>query len=151
MVAENKNKIDLLFEIAEEKMGVTKEQILSYDKPKEVAIARNIIGSILNTELGLSLKDSGKEISRDRTTLIYYTKTLECNIKFNKYFRDNYNYISDNFWDRISRADIEDIDLQIESLYKEIDKLNEMKKKLVSLKTHQESISNEIKNSINQR
>jgi len=151
MVAENKNKIDLLFEIAEEKMGVTKEQILSYDKPKEVAIARNIIGSILNTELGLSLKDSGKEISRDRTTLIYYTKTLEGNIKFNKYFRDNYNYISDNFWDRISRADIEDIDLQIESLYKEIDKLNEMKKKLVSLKTHQESISNEIKNSINQR
>lgn len=151
MVAENKNKIDLLFEITEQKMGVTKEQILSYDKPKEIAIARNIIGSILNTELGLSLKDSGKEISRDRTTLIYYAKTLEGNIKFNKYFRDNYNYISDNFWERISRADIEDIDLQIESLYKEINKLRETKKKLVSLKTHQESISNEIKNCINQR
>jgi hypothetical protein len=151
MLAENKNKIDLLFEITEKKMGVTREQILGYDKPKEIAIARNIIGSILNTELGLTLKDSGKEISRDRTTVIYYAKTLEGNIKFNKYFRDNYNYISDNFWERISRADIEDIDLQIESLHKEIDKLNEMKKKLVSLKTHQDSISNEIKNSINQR
>lgn len=134
MVAENKNKIELLFEITEKKMGVTKEQILGYDKPKEIALARNIIGSILNTELGLTLKDSGKEISRDRTTVIYYAKTLEGNIKFNKYYRDNYNYISDNFWERIARADVEDIELQIESLYKEIEKLKELKNKIILTK-----------------
>ena len=76
MIAENKNKIELLFEITKEKMGVTKEQILGYDKPSEIAIARNIVASILHTELGLSYKDTGKEIKRDRTTIIYYAKKL---------------------------------------------------------------------------
>ncbi|QDP59004.1 MAG: hypothetical protein GOVbin1678_46 [Prokaryotic dsDNA virus sp.] len=151
MIAENKNKIELLFEITKEKMGVTKEQILGYDKPSEIAIARNIVASILHTELGLSYKDTGKEIKRDRTTIIYYAKNLDGNIRFNKNFRDNYNSISDTFWIKISRADVEDIELQIESLYQKIENLKKMKEKIVSLKTHQESISNEIKNSINQR
>ena len=78
-------------------------------------------------------------------------KNLDGNIRFNKNFRDNYNSISDTFWIKISRADVEDIELQIESLYQKIENLKKMKEKVVSLKTHQESISNEIKNSINQR
>ena len=130
MVVENKNKIELLFNVVEKQMGVNQKEIKGLRKHKEVVIARNIVGCILNTELGLSFKESARAIERDRTTILYYIKVLDNNINYFKFFRENYNAISDKFWSKMSRADAEDIELQIQNLHTEIDKLTEMKNKL---------------------
>ena len=127
------HKINLLFSVTEAITGITRKQICGKTRKKEYAIPRNIIGYMLNKELEINLVNSGGIIRKDHSTILYYIRVFDSNMRFYKEFRDLYISISDTFWNQIMEADVEDISLEVKHLQNLIDKLEEKKIKLIKL------------------
>ena len=122
-VEENKNKIDLLFNIIYDVAGVSRENIKGARRSDKCSISRNILGCILYNELGLTLVNTGAVIGRDYSTVVYYLRNHDNNIKYFKEYREVYTKTTNIFWKRLFPADSKDIDIQIKGLEKQIEEL----------------------------
>ena len=127
------HKVKLLFKVVESITGIKKKELCGKVRKKEYAMPRNIIGYILNKELEINLMTSGGLIGRDHSTILYYTRVFDSNMRFYKEFRDLYLLVSETFWNQIMEADVEDITLEVKHLQNLINKLEEKKSKLINL------------------
>ena len=58
-IEQNKHKIDLLFKLVKDYTGIPKEKIRNKTRVYEVAMARNTIGVMLHSELGMTIMATG--------------------------------------------------------------------------------------------
>lgn len=126
-------KIELLFGITEAITGASERAIKSPLRDRHIALSRNIIGYMLNIELGLTVMKTGKFIGRDHSTVSYYARTFEDNYEWDSDFRETYTMISELFWNNYIHAERNDIDLQVMSLQNLIDKLEKKKRSLTKI------------------
>ncbi len=125
------NKLELLFGITEAITGVTEQNIKSPLRFRDIAVARNVVGVILNKELGITTTRAGKLIGRDHSTIVYYGKQFEGNFEYDKQFQDTYTLISDTFWHNYIKAEVGDMDIQVAKLQDLINKLEAQKQSLI--------------------
>ena len=125
------NKLELLFGITEAITGVTEKNIKSPLRFRDIAVARNVVGVILNKELGITTTRAGKLIGRDHSTIVYYGKQFEGNFEYDKEFQDIYTTISDTFWHNYIKAEVGDMDIQVAKLQDLINKLEAQKQSLI--------------------
>tara|TARA_R110000796_G_scaffold60332_1_gene139501 strand:+ start:10655 stop:11080 length:426 start_codon:yes stop_codon:yes gene_type:complete len=116
-------KAEMLFEVAEQITNISKDVILSKQRYGKIALVRNIIGYMLNRDVGLTTVESGKKINRDHSTIVYYGNKFSSNYKYYKEFRETYDLIAELFWSRFVVEEQEEIDLQVRSLQALIEKL----------------------------
>lgn len=125
------NKLELLFGITEAITGVTEQNIKGPLRFRDIAVARNVVGVILNKELGITTTRAGKLIGRDHSTIVYYGKQFEGNFEYDKQFQDTYTLISDTFWHNYIKAEVGDMDIQVAKLQDLINKLEAQKQSLI--------------------
>tara|TARA_R100000541_G_C1869332_1_gene80551 strand:+ start:115 stop:543 length:429 start_codon:yes stop_codon:yes gene_type:complete len=126
-------KVDLLFAITEELLGVSEQAIKSKLRDRDIALARNILGYMFNMELRITVKKSGELINRDHSTICHYTRTFEGNYNYYPDFREQYTLISETFWSNYHGAERQDIGLQVLSLQNLINKLEARKLNLTKM------------------
>ena len=126
-------KIELLFGIAEAITGASEKGIKGPIRDRHIALARNIIGYMLNIELGLTVMRTGEIINRDHSTISFYARTFEDKFEWDSEFRETYTMISEVFWNNYVQAERQDIDLQVMSLQNLIDKLEQKKRSLTKI------------------
>ena len=125
------NKLELLFGITEAITGVTEKNIKGPLRYRKIALARNIVGVILNKELGITTTRTGKLIGRDHSSVVYYGKQFDGNFDYDKEFQETYTLISDTFWNNYIKAEVGDMDIQVEKLQDLINKLEAQKQSLI--------------------
>ncbi len=125
------NKIDLLFGITEAITGATERGIKSPLRDRHLSLARQVMGYILNIELGLTVMRVGEILNRDHSTITFYTRYFDDKFEWDKDFREAYTLVSETFWGNYEEAERNDIDLQVMSLQNLIDKL-ERKKQILT-------------------
>lgn len=77
--------VDKLFEIVEKEFGITKEELLSSNRRRELVVCRRIISYYLYDN-GFSFYQIADILKRDRTTMYFYIQTFDDELKFNKMF-----------------------------------------------------------------
>lgn len=90
-----KREIDKLFDCIKEKYSVSKEQLISSSRKKELVIARktfmNILFEVFELEDGMLQEDISSVVNRDRTSFTYHRKEhLNFYGKYKKY-KEEYN------------------------------------------------------------
>jgi len=90
--------VSILFEITEEKTGVTREEILSRNRKTRIQKARMIMGEVLRRNSIYTLSDIGKSIcGLDHSTILHYrSKVLKCCEK-DEEFKKNFTSINIKF------------------------------------------------------
>jgi len=119
-IEQNKHKIDLLFKIVKDYTGIPKEKIRNKTRVYEVAMARNTIGVMLHSELGMTIMATGEVVNRDHSSVHHYVRNHVDKMKYDAFYRNMYTEVSNSFWSKMSKADINDISLRIKSLHREI-------------------------------
>lgn len=77
--------VDKLFEIVEKEFGITKEELLSSNRRRELVVCRRIISYYLYDN-GFSFYQIEDILKRDRTMMYFYIQTFDDELKFNKMF-----------------------------------------------------------------
>lgn len=77
--------VDKLFEIVEKEFGITKDDLLSKSRYEELVVCRRIISYYLYNN-GFSFYQIAEFLKRDRTSIIFYIKKFDDELKFNKMF-----------------------------------------------------------------
>ena len=119
-IEQNKHKIDLLFKIVKDHTGISKDRITSRTRLYKVVIARNTIGVMLHSELGMTIMSAGEVVNRDHASIHHYVRNHVDKMKYDSFYRDVYTEVSNAFWSLMSKADVNDISLRIKSLHREI-------------------------------
>lgn len=89
---------NLLFQLVEDTMGITKEQVLSGKRTRHFVDARRIIAASLKRNTGYKLWQISKSIgNKDHATVIYYLKAHDTLMEQDKNFRNNFNKIEVKF------------------------------------------------------
>ncbi len=117
------HKAEILFDTVKEITGVQKETILTKNREKRIAIARNIMGYILHKEIGITSTGTAKILKLDHSTIIYYAKMFDENYQYYTEYRDDYILITELFWSKFVQTEKEELDLQVKSLQSLIEKL----------------------------
>ena len=86
-----------LYEIVQDKLGFSEEDIKSQEKPTELVDARRIIAIVLVKNTRMKLERIGKAIGRDHSSVCHYKKTTEGIIETDEAFRELFNYINMKF------------------------------------------------------
>lgn len=77
--------VDKLFEIVEKEFGITKEELLSSNRRRELVVCRRIISYYLYDN-GFSFYQIADILKRDRTTMYFYIQNFDEELKYNKMF-----------------------------------------------------------------
>ena len=77
--------VDKLFEIVEKEFGVTKEELLSSNRRRELVVCRRIMSYYLYDN-GFSFYQIADILKRDRTIMYFYIQKFDDELKFNKMF-----------------------------------------------------------------
>jgi len=128
---ENKNKIKLLFEIIESTTGISKAQVSGKERLYKIAMARNTMGVMLHSELGMTIMNAGSVINKDHSTIHHYIRKHEDKMKYDSFYRKMYTKVTDTFWEKMCVADARDIDIKIKSLQKQIVELKRKQELLI--------------------
>jgi len=120
---------DVLFGVIEEKIGVTKKEILSKSRLSNIVDARRIFAVILFRSSSLTLMRVGKRVDRDHSTVVFYNKSHNSLVKTDKFFREKYNSINEEFKELMRSS----IPLEIR-LVKAIEDREKIDKEIVKLK-----------------
>ena len=96
-----KGEIEKLFDCVKEKFSVSKEQLLSSSRKKELVIARkafmNILFEVFELEDGMLQEDIASVVNRDRTSFTYHRKEhLNFYGKYKKY-KEEYNTLKEQY------------------------------------------------------
>lgn len=75
----NKEKIDVLFECINKKYSITREDVISKSRKKELVMARRLFMNVLfetleNIDKDMTQSDISKIISRDRASFVHHRK-----------------------------------------------------------------------------
>tara|TARA_R110001632_G_scaffold105752_1_gene215266 strand:+ start:997 stop:1422 length:426 start_codon:yes stop_codon:yes gene_type:complete len=127
------NKVELLFGVVSVVTGVEDYSITGKGREREKVLSRSIMGYMLHIELGLTVVQTGSIINRDHSTIVYYCKTHSDNFKWCEEYRIVYTKISETFWGHYDTADKNDIGIQIASLERLINRLEEKKTSLMMI------------------
>lgn len=77
--------VDKLFEIIQKEFCVTKEDLLSKNRRRELVVCRMIISYYLYDN-GFSFYQIAEFLKRDRTSMYFYIQTFDNELKYNKMF-----------------------------------------------------------------
>lgn len=123
--AEKIYKADILFKVIKEVTGISKNEIISKNRKKDIAIVRNIAGYMLHKDIGMTTTDTAEIIKRDHSTVVYYSKMFETNYDYWRDFKNIYDIVSKYFWSEFTTCHKEELDLQVKSLESLIEKLKQ--------------------------
>lgn len=88
---------DVLFNIVEKKIRVSKEDILSRSRRREIVDARRIYAVVLLRSSGLIPARVCDALGRDRGTIIFHNKRHDILVKTDRFFRDKFESINKEF------------------------------------------------------
>ncbi len=76
-IKEGSNQVEMIIETVCRFLGITREDLFSYSKKKEITLSRQITIYFLRKYLNKSLKDISRLFKREHSTIIYNIKTFE--------------------------------------------------------------------------
>lgn len=123
--AEKIYKADILFKVIKEVTGITKDEIISKNRKKDIALVRNIAGYMLHKQIGMTTTDSADILKRDHSTVVYYNRMFETNYDYWREYKNIYDIVSKYFWSEFTCSHKEELDLQVKSLESLIEKLKQ--------------------------
>lgn len=89
---------NLLFQLVEDTMGITKEQVLSGKRTRNFVDARRIISASLKRNTSYKLWQISKSIgNKDHSTVCYYLNAHNEMMKQDRNFKNNFNKIEGKF------------------------------------------------------
>ncbi len=98
-IKEDSNQIDLIIETTCRFFGISKEDLFSSSRKKELSLSRQIVMYFLRNLLNKSLKEISGIFKREHSTIIYNLKTLENKLRRDLSLRIKVDYL----WKEISK------------------------------------------------
>ncbi len=98
-IKEDSNQIDLVIETTCRFFGISREDLFSSSRKKELSLSRQIIMYFLRKLLNKSLKEISSIFKREHSTIIYNLKTLENKLKRDFSLKIKVDYL----WKEISK------------------------------------------------
>lgn len=129
------DEVKLLFEIVEEKTGISKEVILSGSRKPHLIDVKRIIGDVLRRHTKMRLWQIGEVLGGlDHSCISHYLKTNQNLLDTDYKFRETFILIENNF---TSSKDL--VEIKLESMLEERKRVNKeisRLRKLVEIKEY---------------
>lgn len=92
-----KEELERIYDIVEEELGITKEQILSKNREREVVNARRIIALVLLKNKVCTTTKVGELLNRDHSSISHYKKTTNHLLSIEDSLRESFEKINVGF------------------------------------------------------
>tara|TARA_B100001094_G_C17393057_1_gene422214 strand:+ start:56 stop:481 length:426 start_codon:yes stop_codon:yes gene_type:complete len=116
---------EALTRIVEEISGIKRIALRSKMREKRIAIPRSILGYMLRDDVGISAMRVGKLVGRHHSSVLKYVKDHKDNLRFYPDYRDMYTLVQEEFVGKFRGKNVAEIQRQITSLQKQLDRLIE--------------------------
>ena len=129
MKKEHKASLDTLFERLEDFTGLTLEAIRDKTRDRDIAIPRQVVGYIIRTYLGMSLKDTAVYLLKDHSTICYYVRKHGDNMFYPPY-KKLYRMLIDELETDVLKVRGKVLNEKISLLEKDLNELKRQNKRL---------------------